>query len=131
MSSHNSGNLLDSSARGRKSSTGFIKTDGLSGVGGGSSSIGESGRGDGSASDPGGEIGDGSEDQAAASRRPAWMRSGVASEVASSLAAKMMESNAQFVFKGTMRGGCALLAILSLFLASCQIISLLQEQHEW
>lgn len=62
--------------------------------------------------------------------RPAWMRSGVASGVASSLAAAM-ETNAQFVFKGTMRGGCALLAILSLFLASCQIISLLQEQHEW
>ncbi|CAM9946160.1 unnamed protein product [Ectocarpus sp. 13 AM-2016] len=64
--------------------------------------------------------------------RPAWMRSGVASGVASSLAAAMeTNSNAQFVFKGTMRGGCALLAILSLFLASCQIISLLQEQHEW
>ncbi|CAM9719523.1 unnamed protein product, partial [Ectocarpus sp. 4 AP-2014] len=66
------------------------------------------------------------------SLRPAWMRSGVASGVASSLAAAMeTNSNAQFVFKGTMRGGCALLAILSLFLASCQIISLLQEQHEW
>lgn len=64
------------------------------------------------------------------SLRPAWMRSAVASGVASSLAAAM-ETNAQFVFKGTMRGGCALLAILSLFLASCQIISLLQEQHEW
>lgn len=64
------------------------------------------------------------------SRRPVWMRSGVASGVASSLAAAM-ETNAQFVFRGTMRGCCALLAILSLFLASCQIISLLQEQHEW
>lgn len=78
----------------------------------------------------GGGGGEGPEEFHHPSRRPAWMRSGVASGVASSLAAAM-ETNAQFVFKGTMRGGCALLAILSLFLASCQIISLLQEQHEW
>ena len=67
--------------------------------------------------------------------RPGWMRSvmdknGQGLALASSLAAAM-ETNAQFVFKGTMRGGCAFFAILSLFLASCQIISFLQEEHEW
>lgn len=46
-------------------------------------------------------------------------------------AAAMETTNAQFVFKGSIRGATALLAVLSLFLASCQIISLLQEEHEW
>lgn len=69
------------------------------------------------------------------SGRPGWVKSvldknGQGLGLASSLAAAM-ETNAQFVFKGTMRGACAFLAILSLFLASCQIISLLQEEHEW
>lgn len=67
--------------------------------------------------------------------RPGWMRSvmdknGQGLGLASSLAAAM-ETHAQFVFKGTMRGACAFLAILSLFLASCQIISFLQKEHEW
>lgn len=53
--------------------------------------------------------------------RPGWMRSVMGG----------METNAQFVFKGTMRGGCALLGIVSLFLASCQIISFMQEENQW
>ncbi|CAM9261345.1 unnamed protein product [Ascophyllum nodosum] len=51
--------------------------------------------------------------------------------LASGLAAAMETTNAQFVFKGTIRGATAFLAIVSLFLASCQIISLLQEEHAW
>ncbi|CAM9629153.1 unnamed protein product [Discosporangium mesarthrocarpum] len=40
-------------------------------------------------------------------------------------------SHSQFVFSGLMRGGTAFLIMLSLFLAACQMISLMQEQWKW
>lgn len=42
-----------------------------------------------------------------------------------------IETNARFVFKGTVRGVCTLLVVLSLFLGGFQILSLMQEEKQW
>ncbi|CAM9766752.1 unnamed protein product, partial [Laminaria digitata] len=123
-SNGNANNVNGGTQTGDASGNDIGGVGGISGSGGGSGSGSGGGGGGG---DGGGGVGNG---------RPSWMRSvidknGQGLGLASSLVAAAMETNAQFVFKGTMRGGCAFLAILSLFLASCQIISFLQKEHEW